>query len=198
MPEHVSITDPNIHEPKGVASAQAGTAYIATGAGSGQWQKPRISVERVLEGASYVDQNPTGTDTPMQIEFGAAQNTSSDPVELSATGAITINETDTYFIKVALQLGRAGASGTSRMFVRVLADGVQVGRSIFAKIDDAETTNYFDDDTRITLPAGTVLTFELIRDSSGNDSGGLVFADPTPVGWNNAASAFIRVERQVV
>lgn len=37
MPEHVSIADPNIHEPKGVAAATAGQAYVADGAGSGTW-----------------------------------------------------------------------------------------------------------------------------------------------------------------
>ena len=36
--EHVNIADPDIHEPKGVATAASGSAYIANGAGSGSWQ----------------------------------------------------------------------------------------------------------------------------------------------------------------
>lgn len=35
--QHKSILDPNIHEPKGVKTAAAGSAYVANGAGSGQW-----------------------------------------------------------------------------------------------------------------------------------------------------------------
>ena len=35
--EHVTITDPNIHEPKGASTATANTVYIADGAGSGAW-----------------------------------------------------------------------------------------------------------------------------------------------------------------
>lgn len=35
--EHVDIDDPNIHEPKGVSTANADTVYIADGAGSGEW-----------------------------------------------------------------------------------------------------------------------------------------------------------------
>lgn len=35
--QHSAITDPNIHEPKGAASAAAGTWYIADGLGSGSW-----------------------------------------------------------------------------------------------------------------------------------------------------------------
>lgn len=35
--QHKDIVDPNIHEPKGVAFAAAGTAYVANGLGSGTW-----------------------------------------------------------------------------------------------------------------------------------------------------------------
>jgi hypothetical protein len=37
---HASITDPNIHEPKGVATAAADKAYVANGSGSGAWGYP--------------------------------------------------------------------------------------------------------------------------------------------------------------
>ena len=36
--QHSTITDPQIHEPKGVAAADAKTVYVADGAGSGSWQ----------------------------------------------------------------------------------------------------------------------------------------------------------------
>lgn len=35
---HSSLTDPYIHEPKGIASASNRTVYIADGAGSGAWK----------------------------------------------------------------------------------------------------------------------------------------------------------------
>lgn len=37
MPEHNVITDPEIHEPKGVASASANKVYASDGVGSGNW-----------------------------------------------------------------------------------------------------------------------------------------------------------------
>ena len=37
MAEHVDLTDPYLHEPKGIAAAGAGTVYVADGAGSGSW-----------------------------------------------------------------------------------------------------------------------------------------------------------------
>lgn len=35
--EHSTLTDPDLHEPKGASSAAANTAYIANGSGSGAW-----------------------------------------------------------------------------------------------------------------------------------------------------------------
>lgn len=37
MPSHVSLTDPDLHEPKGVSNASEGMVYVADGQGSGQW-----------------------------------------------------------------------------------------------------------------------------------------------------------------
>ena len=34
---HSSLTDPYLHEPKGVASALSGDVYMANGSGSGSW-----------------------------------------------------------------------------------------------------------------------------------------------------------------
>lgn len=36
--EHDTITDPEIHEPKGATTAAAGTVYVSDGAGSGSWE----------------------------------------------------------------------------------------------------------------------------------------------------------------
>jgi len=36
--QHKDIVDPNIHEPKGVAYASAGSVYTADGSGSGSWE----------------------------------------------------------------------------------------------------------------------------------------------------------------
>jgi hypothetical protein len=37
--QHSAITDPEIHEPKGVATAANGRVYISNGVGSGAWNK---------------------------------------------------------------------------------------------------------------------------------------------------------------
>jgi hypothetical protein len=37
--QHSALTDPNLHEPKGIASANANELYVADGSTSGAWQK---------------------------------------------------------------------------------------------------------------------------------------------------------------
>lgn len=59
--QHAVITDPNIHEPKGIATAAVNTIYKADGLGSGAWEHNPGSVhgEIYLAGAS-VSVGPTG------------------------------------------------------------------------------------------------------------------------------------------
>lgn len=56
MAEHSTISDPQIHEPKGVSSASEGEVYVSDGVGSGNWSTPYlIGVE------DYNDVTTTGT-----------------------------------------------------------------------------------------------------------------------------------------
>lgn len=202
MAEHKNITDPDNHEPKGASIAVDNTVYVSDGAGSGVWKKPPIdvsslSMERLVDGVSVAaTQNPTslGDAGAIGIEFGPAVGSASDPVNLLASGILQINEGGLYRIKIALQFGRVGGAGTSEMLFRVSVGGVQTGRSIAFKIDNADETKYFENDTWIVLPSNVEICFEVMRDSSGNNSGGLIQTIPTGT-WNTAPSSALRVER---
>lgn len=51
--QHNIITDPDIHEPKGVASATSGTVYKADGTGSGNWVYPLTGIDTALNGQVF-------------------------------------------------------------------------------------------------------------------------------------------------
>lgn len=55
MPEHVTITDPELHEPKNISTAIVGQAYVADGAGSGAWEE----VLTVTSGKSVIVKSMT-------------------------------------------------------------------------------------------------------------------------------------------
>jgi len=155
-------------------------------------------IETIIISASFATQNPVGTDNALQIEFGAAQNGPSDPVQLASDGTITINVTGQYSIQGLIQYGRTGAGQASLLFFRRLINGVQSGDSVFAKLDNSNANIPAQLSTVIKLNATDIVTFELIRDSAGFDSGGLFSDNPTAAGWNDSASSIIKISRRIL
>ena len=63
--QHSLITDPNIHEPKGAATAASGASYVANGVGSGVWKKIDSTALKGLTGdgtSSNLELVSDGTD----------------------------------------------------------------------------------------------------------------------------------------
>ena len=160
-----------------------------------------MRIDRVLEAESpLTSQEPTGLGLAnlIQVTYGAAQFGSSDPVQIDANGLVTINEEGLYRIKNVFQFGRTGASGTSELLFRILFNGVQVGRSIGIKLGNSDNLNYVDIDNWFNVPADSTLQVQLMRDTSGNNSGGLFKTIPTDEGaetWSDVPCALIRIER---
>lgn len=162
-----------------------------------------LSTQRVLDASSDASaQNPTGLGVAnkKQLTFGPAQKTVSDPVMLSAAGEVTVNKTGLYIFSTALQVARTGASGTSVLLFRVTVNGAQAGRSVQFKLSNADVNQIFENSARVFLPAGAVLRYEMMRDLSGSNFGGLTGFTPTVEGgneWDVAPAANLRIERYV-
>lgn len=162
-----------------------------------------MTVERLIDGASLAaNQQPTGLGEAgqIQVEFGAAQGTSLDPVQLLADGTIRINEAGTYRIKVSFVFGRVGGGGTSKLRFRALINGFQAGNSVGGDVPNSNSENPYSDEAWLTVPAGIDVTYQVMRDSSGSDAGGLFqpeITNATAPSWNPVPCAAIRVERWV-
>lgn len=61
---HSSLTNTELHEPKGVDDATAGQVYVADGSGSGDWTTPSLATIDVA-----VPANASATGTAGQIAF---------------------------------------------------------------------------------------------------------------------------------
>ena len=142
---------------------------------------------------SMSDQQPTGLDTPLQIEFGEAQGSGSDPFQIDANGKLTINETRLFNITLTFSLSRTTSTGNAIIFIRFLIDGVQDGNPIAAIMADDDMTIPLPFSRVVAFPAGSEITFELIRDSTGIDNGGLSSFTANTSGWGASPSASLRI-----
>lgn len=149
----------------------------------------------VLRAYSTVTQTPTALDTPLQVTFGAAQNASTDPVMINAAGLVTFNEAGNYAVRIKLQAGRTGASGTSILLARLLKNGAQYGVPAAAKLITAEDIFPMESRVVFNVAAGDTIAAQIARDSGGTNYGGVFAVTPMTLAWGAAPSALIVVSR---
>ncbi|WQA18332.1 hypothetical protein [Salmonella phage vB_SenS_TUMS_E6] len=149
----------------------------------------------VLRASSTDIQAPTTTDTALTVTFGGAQKTSVDPVMISASGIITFNAAGNYAIRVKLQAGRTGASGTSILLSRVLLGGAQFGSPAATKLTSADSTIPIESRVVVNASAGQTFTVEIMRDAAGSNFGGLYPQVATVTSWGVAPSALLVISR---
>lgn len=200
--EHVLIPDAQRHEVKGASTATVGQAVVCNGTDSTQFafidyntltNKPTVRGYLLsLTGSSIASsQQPSATNTPYQIEFGSAQSTTD--VNVSATGVITFVTAGQYLVVRTLRVARTALTGVANLFVRHLIGGIQSGNSSCVSMDNNLDTVTLTSTIIIDAAAGSTMTTEIVRDSSGVNVGGLFSATPAASGWSVAPSASISV-----
>lgn len=149
----------------------------------------------VLSGASTATtQEPTAVDTELQVEFGPAQ-TFTD-VSLAVDGTITFNTAGKYEVDFTAHYGRLGSTGVSLLLYRMLLDDVQYGVTMQSKVDNANVLMPYAQSFDIEVTAGQTLKMQIMRDSTGDNSGGLFAVSPTKVGWADAPTASVQVTKK--
>lgn len=169
---------------------------IINGIRFGNWQNRR-ETEVLLSGFSTANQNPVDIDTPLQIEFGAAQGSGSDPVQIDALGNATINEDGQYIFTFDLQYGRTGAGGVSFLYFHLEVNSVQFGRSVLAKLDNANADMPYETSRHFDLVETDVVSAFIHRDSQGMNTGGL-FTESASIAITDSPSARITIERSIL
>ncbi|HDD1719273.1 TPA: hypothetical protein ACTNSZ_003859 [Salmonella enterica subsp. enterica serovar Enteritidis] len=149
----------------------------------------------VLRASSTDIQAPSTTGTALTVAFGGAQKTSADPVMINASGVVTFNAAGNYAIRVKLQAGRTGASGTSILLSRVLLGGAQFGSPAATKLASAESTIPIESRVVVNANAGQTFTVEIMRDAAGSNFGGLYPQAATVTSWGVAPSALLVISR---
>ena len=134
--QHGAITDDaDIHEPKGIGSASAGTVYMANGSTSGNWVyppcKPHAEIyitsgttAHTLAGSSaYSLLNPSGEWT---------DSTNNDILTVTpASGQINLNQSGHYYISFWMTFTTAAIASGSVYNVKYAIDGATSPRKVF-------------------------------------------------------------------
>lgn len=149
----------------------------------------------VLRAASTAAQAPSAVDTALQLTFGAAQGSASDPVMINAAGLVTFNTAGNYAVRVKLQNGRTGATGTSILLSRLLLNGVQAGSAAAVKMTQTDATTPTESRIVLNPTAGQTLAVQIMRDSAGSNFGGVYPQAATVTAWGTAPSALIVISR---
>jgi len=150
-----------------------------------------IQFTQVLNGSSTVDQIPGGLDSAIIASFGPAQ--SNAVLSLDSGGKVSFLQAGSYVINGYGSVERQGSSGGVAVFLfRGMLNGVQV----------TETKAFHLDTTGISIPyevtipfeanVGDIFWFEVMRDSSGVDAGGL-YTHTNLGGWSAVPSTQIQI-----
>lgn len=109
MAEHSTLTGADLHEPKGISSATAGTTYVADGSGSGTWANPTSVVKNanimplttqftnISGGASscWVVSPISGKITGIQIVLNNGITVANAAITVKINGVLVTNSTIT-------------------------------------------------------------------------------------------------------
>lgn len=152
-----------------------------------------LTAAQVLNGTSFATQAPSALDTPLVVSFGAAQGSPSTDVSIDTFGKVTFNKAGLYMINGFGSVERQGSSGgVSILLFRALLNGVQVSTTKGFHLD----TPNMDIPYEVTIPfqanAGDIFWFEIMRDSSGVNQGGL-YGHTVLGGWSNVPSSQIQI-----
>ena len=150
---------------------------------------PGVKEVEVLRASS------TAVDTALQVSFGSAQGSASDPVMINAAGLVTFNAAGNYAVRIKLQAGRTGASGTSILLSRILVNGAQYGSPAATKLVSADVTIPIESRVVINPTAGQTFAVQIMRDSAGSDFGGVYPQAATVTAWGTAPSALLVISR---
>ena len=141
--QHNALTDPNIHEPKGITSAVNGEVYMANGSGSGTWKLPSghayselyitagTTAQALAAASGTAILNPTG-------EWTSGYN--NHITQTPASGTLTITEAGLYEINFYAIFTTASLSSGTQYNFYYAVNGTPSTRKLLTR----KTTNGVD------------------------------------------------------
>jgi hypothetical protein len=131
--QHSVLTDPQLHEPKGVSTAASGKVYRANGSGSGVWVFPSGHAygELYIEGGVTSQTLPAASATAKLNPTGEWTANGNANVTLSAAnGTITVTEPGEYQLNFWVSFTTASVAAQAKYNFHYAVNGVPSTRKV--------------------------------------------------------------------
>lgn len=139
--QHSSLTDPNLHEPKGIAAASANQLYLSNGSGSGVWTNanrfPGTGWGKYTNTTYVGGTTLTVSTTAVLLPFTTNDTVSQIPITLTGTTSSLMNlSTETLLFvaagdlhSITLTFNVASATSTNAIDLSIFgsSDGITYG-----------------------------------------------------------------------
>lgn len=195
--QHSLLTGSDLHEVKGAAGATARYVYSADGLGSAAFVDPltldNVQVVNTLSNFNSANISPSGTDTPLVCGF--TSTVSNDDITMDSSGVITINTDGIYRFTFNMNFGRSTNTSTAIVLARLLINDVAFGFTQGVTIDSNASTRPVQIDVIAAANATDTYKVQIMRDSAGQDDGGLRVIAVTDATWSDIHSYWVRISR---
>ena len=133
--QHNAITDPDIHEPKGIAAATAGKVYVSDGASSGDWKyapgkahaeiyiTSGATTHTLAAASAFTKVNPSGEWTASGFEDHLTVDAANGEIDLLYAGH--------YFISFWMTFSTASIASGSQYKFKFALDGTTSPRTVY-------------------------------------------------------------------
>lgn len=167
MVEHVDIADGERHEPKGIATANAGEVYRADGAQSGDWKQSAAYATICSVPADAVAISTIGT--TVQKFAGFTTEAANSGITVSAANDnLTIVTAGVYLVSftISFSTAAAGDAGIYEFILRI--DGVETNFGLKREMSGSNDTGAAGFTALLSLSANEVLDIQIESDNGGD------------------------------
>lgn len=172
--QHSELTDPNIHEPKDITTAQDGQVYVADGANSGSWKFPAGHAY----GELYISEGVTSQTLPSASGTAKLNPTSewttngNANVTLSAAnGTITILQAGEYSLNFWITFTTASIASGAKYRFYYAVNGVHGTRNVYVtKPTNGADTLHCSASGLATFAANDVVTIYVGGDATSSST----------------------------
>jgi len=166
--EHSVATDPDLHEPKGVAGASAGTVYTANGAGSGVWSAPLPPIH--VHGSIYTiptdSHTVAATTTPVKGDLFINNGTFNGMSVDATNDELTVPADGNYSIAMHYTIGTNSPASANTISLVVRRNGAVTHIGVDRYLSGSSDTGAMGVTDSISLSAGDVISVWI--NSTGN------------------------------